>query len=238
MIPWLDSFSLDFPSPEQALHEPNGLLAAGGGLEPERILAAYSQGIFPWYMPDDPILWWSPNPRMVLFPDELHIPRSLAKTLRNCSYEIRFDTAFPQVMTCCAAPRKGASGTWISQAMQDAYCDLHRMGYAHSVETWIDGELAGGLYGVALGDVFYGESMFALKPDASKIAFARLVPWLAGHGFRLIDCQMRTDHLTRFGGREIPRREFCTLLTEFVAVPRTPRLWHHDIIHGGSGTRT
>lgn len=232
MIPWLDPFSFDFPSTELALTEPNGLLAAGGGLEPERILAAYRQGIFPWYMPDDPILWWSQNPRMVLFPNELHIPRSLAKVLRNRSYEIRFDTTFRQVMECCAAPRKEGAGTWISQDMLEAYCCLHRLGYAHSVETWIDGELVGGLYGIAIGQVFYGESMFARKPDASKIAFACLVPWLEKRGFRLIDCQMRTDHLARFGGQEIPRRNFCSLLTEFVAMPGMPGLWHHENIHG------
>lgn len=234
MIPWLDRTPLHFPSLDQALLEPNGLLAAGGDLTPERILTAYRQGIFPWFMPDDPILWWSPNPRMVLFPDELHIHRSLAKVLRNRCYEIRFDTAFHQVMAHCAAPRKEGAGTWISQEMLEGYCELHRMGYAHSVETWVDGELVGGLYGVAIGDVFYGESMFAHRSDASKIAFACLVPWLARQGFRLIDCQMRTDHLARFGGREISRREFCVLLAEFVAVRRAPRLWHHEVIHGGS----
>lgn len=228
MIPWLAPDSFQFPAPDLALDEPNGLLAAGGDLSPARLLAAYRRGIFPWFMPDQPILWWSPDPRMVLFPQELHVPRSLAKVLRNRPYTVRLDTAFERVMAYCAAPRQGDAGTWISAEMCAAYGELHRQGYAHSVETWIDDELVGGLYGVAIGNVFYGESMFALRPDASKIAFANLVPWLASQGFRLIDCQMRTAHLTRFGGREIPRCEFSRLLAEHVGASRSPVVWRHE----------
>lgn len=231
MIPWLETPV--FPSVETALAEPCGLLAAGGELSPEWLLSAYRQGIFPWYMPGEPILWWSPDPRMVLFPQELHIGRSLAKTLRNRCYEVRFDTAFAEVIVACSEPRGEAAGTWISAEMQQAYCALHRLGYAHSAETWIDGELAGGLYGVAIGDMFYGESMFARVADASKIAFAHLAPWLAQQGFGLIDCQMRTHHLERFGGREIFRRDFCERLAGLVASPRAPGIWPYRFVCEG-----
>jgi len=235
MIRWLARPD-QFPPPDTALREPNGLLAAGGGLSPQWLLAAYRQGIFPWYMPGEPVLWWSPDPRMVLFPQELHVGRSLAKIMRNRAYTIRFDTAFREVILACAAPRPDAMGTWISSEVLEGYCALHQQGYAHSIETWIDGELAGGLYGVALGGVFYGESMFARRPDASKMAFAYLVPWLQQQGFALIDCQMRTHHLARFGGREIPRNEFVERLTQLVAKPRTPGLWHHEWVNCGSST--
>lgn len=232
MIPWLTHPS-QFPLPDHALNEPNGLIAAGGELNPLWLLAAYRRGIFPWYMPGEPILWWNPDPRMVLFPHELHVGRSLAKVMRNRPYTVRFDTVFPEVMQACAEPRTDAIGTWISSEIIDGYCALHREGYAHSIETWIDGELAGGLYGVALGGVFYGESMFARRPDASKIAFAHLVLWLQGNGFSLIDCQMQTEHLARFGGREIPRHEFCDRLAQLVAQPRVPALWHHEWVNLG-----
>ncbi len=233
MIPWL-SHPDQFPLPEAALREPNGLLAAGGAINPSWLLAAYRCGIFPWYMPEEPILWWSPNPRMVLFPSELHVGRSLAKVMRNRAYTIRFDTVFREVMLSCAAPRTDSHGTWISDDVLEGYCALHRLGYAHSIETWIEGELAGGLYGVALGGVFYGESMFARRPDASKIAFAYLVPWLQQQGFSLIDCHMRTHHLARFGGREIPRGEFCMHLAQLVTLRREPALWHHEWVNLGS----
>lgn len=232
MIPWLSAPS-DFPPVSQALREPNGLLAAGGALTPSFLLPAYRAGIFPWYLPDEPILWWSPDPRMVLFPQELHIPRSLAKVLRNRSYTIRYDTAFLEVMEACAAPRQGVSGTWISNEILQGYSDLHFQGYAHSIETWVDDELVGGLYGVAIGGVFYGESMFARQPDASKIAFAHFVPWLAQAGFQMIDCQMRTDHLSRFGGREIGRAQFCAQLSQSLAISRAPALWDYEYIHRG-----
>jgi len=220
MIPWLNG-DTPFPPHEFAMESPNGLLAAGGDLSSHRLIAAYRQGIFPWYSAGDPILWWSPDPRMVLYPDELRISRSLAKVLRNRDYEVRFDTAFDRVMECCAAPREGQQGTWITPELRLAYNGLHRLGYAHSVETWIDGELAGGLYGVALGRVFYGESMFTRVRDASKIALVHLVFQLKRHGCKIIDCQMHTDHLEFLGAREIPRADFLRALRELVdyAVP-------------------
>jgi len=224
MIPWLESTS-PFPPLEAALRNPNGLLAAGADLSAPRLLAAYRQGIFPWFGEGDPILWWSPDPRMVLFPDELNISRSLAKTLRNRRYEVRFDSAFGAVMAGCAEPRRDEPGTWISEDMLSAYGRLHRLGYAHSVETWIDGELDGGLYGVALGGAFFGESMFSRARDASKIALAALVAHLKASGFGLIDCQMRTRHLESLGAREIPRGQFARLLSELVHYPRAPGTW-------------
>jgi leucyl/phenylalanyl-tRNA--protein transferase len=218
MIPWLGPDD-PFPPPERALREPEGLLAAGGDLSVPRLLAAYRQGIFPWFNPGDPILWWSLDPRMVLFPDEFAPSRSLAKRLRRADYEVRFDTAFPQVMAGCAQPRASQPGTWISPAMIRAYTALHEAGHAHSVETWIDDELAGGLYGVSLGAAFYGESMFARRSDASKIAFAHLVQRLRERGYGLIDCQMSTRHLASLGAREIPRAQFTSLLARLTAQP-------------------
>ena len=214
MIPLLPSASR-FPPLDSALTEPNGLLAAGGDLSPERLLAAYRSGIFPWYAEREPILWWSPDPRMVLFPAEFVISRSLAKTLRNASYEVRVDSAFGRVTAACAAPRQGSSGTWICAEMQEAYFRLHELGYAHCVETWIGGQLAGGLYGVAIGGVFYGESMFSLARDASKIALAHLCRHLEQQGFAVIDCQMNTAHLASLGAREIRRSAFAALLANF-----------------------
>ncbi len=211
MIPWLPQ-PPRFPPIDSALAEPNGLLAAGGDLSPERLLAAYRLGIFPWYAAGEPILWWSPEPRMVLLPSEFALSRSLAKTLRNRRYEVRADSAFTQVVSACAAPRRDADGTWISAEMQAAYLRLHQLGHAHSIETWVDGRLAGGLYGVAIGGVFYGESMFAAVTDASKIALAHLCRHLERHDFGLLDCQMHTPHLASLGAREIPRREFMARL--------------------------
>jgi leucyl/phenylalanyl-tRNA--protein transferase len=224
MIPWLEK-SAPFPPVRRALKEPNGLLAAGGDLSPRRLLEGYRLGIFPWFSDGDPILWWSPDPRMVLFPSELKVSRSLGKVLRNRRHEVRFDSAFAEVIASCAAPRKGAPGTWISDAMIDAYRDLHRLGHAHSVETWIDGALAGGLYGVALGRVFFGESMFSRARDASKIALVALVARLKDEGIGLIDCQMHTRHLETLGAREIPRARFSSLLEELVHYPRSPGTW-------------
>ena len=207
-----------FPSLENALSEPNGLLAAGGDLSPQRLLEAYSKGIFPWFNEGEPILWWSPDPRMVLFPNELKISRSLRRTLRKDHYQIRMDSSFSQVMHACASPRKGQTGTWIHPEMIAAYTTLHEMGLAHCVETWMDGELVGGLYGVVLGKVFFGESMFSRVPDASKIAFIHLVKQLQCREFGLIDCQVKTGHLASLGAREISRKEFSqkldTLITE------------------------
>lgn len=215
MIPWLER-DTPFPPLEAALKRPNGLLAAGGDLSPERLLDAYRHGIFPWFSEGEPILWWSPDPRMVLVPGELRVTRSLAKTLRNREYEVRLDTAFAGVVAGCAAPRPDQPGTWITPEMRAAYHHLHSLGYAHSVETWIDGALAGGLYGVAIGRMFYGESMFSRSRDASKIAFVHLVAFLAERGFGMIDCQMHTAHLESLGACEIPRADFARRVAELV----------------------
>ena len=211
---------LPFPPLHTALIEPNGLLAAGGELSPERLLDAYSQGIFPWYSNDQPILWWSPDPRMIVIPAEFAPKRSLAKVLRNKQYEIRCDTAFEAVMRACAcAPRDGQNGTWITEEMIAAYVALHRAGHAHSIETWIDGELAGGLYGLCIGRMFYGESMFSHATDASKIAFAHLCAFLARAECGMIDCQMNTEHLSSLGGHEVARAAFAQRLRELIRAP-------------------
>jgi leucyl/phenylalanyl-tRNA--protein transferase len=224
MIPWLGHRD-EFPHPDHALLQPSGLLAAGGDLSTDRLLAAYRHGIFPWYSAGEPILWWSPDPRMVLYPAELRIQRSLAKRLKRQDYEVRVNTAFAQVIHACAAPRKEHGGTWITPEMIDAYIRLHTIGMAHSVETWIDGQLAGGLYGIAIGRAFFGESMFAQAPDASKIALVHLVRRLEAAKFGLIDCQMNTSHLARFGAREISRRSFLLQLAELVNYLPTKGLW-------------
>ncbi|MCZ7563950.1 MAG: leucyl/phenylalanyl-tRNA--protein transferase [Burkholderiales bacterium] len=228
MIPWLER-DAPFPPLERALREPNGLLAIGGDLSPRRLLDAYRRGIFPWFAAGDPILWWSPDPRMVLFPDELKVARSLAKALRNRRYEIRFDHDFDGVVRGCAAPRAGQAETWITPEMRAAYRRLHALGHAHSVETWTDGVLAGGLYGVALGRAFFGESMFTRVRDASKIAFVHLVARLRETGFGIIDCQMRTDHLASLGAREIPRAEFARRIAELVDYDPAPGIWRQPI---------
>lgn len=202
-----------FPSPHYA--EPDGLLAIGGDLSPERLMLAYGLGIFPWYAEHTPILWWSPNPRLVLFPGELRVAKSLQRIIKKNLFTVTFDRAFLQVIRQCAsAPRKQEEGTWIVPEMVEAYYRLHRLGYAHSVESWYDGELVGGLYGVSLGPVFFGESMFTRMTDASKVAFVHLVQMLGRWRFLLIDCQVTTSHLQRFGAREIPRRRFLALLRE------------------------
>jgi len=232
MIPWLPE-EVAFPPLDKALAEPNGLLAAGGDLSPQRLLAAYRHGIFPWYSAGEPILWWSPDPRTVLFPDELKISRSLAKTLRNANYEVRLDTAFGDVVQACASQsRDGQPGTWITGEMQVGYGTLNRLGYAHSVETWIGGKLAGGLYGVAIGRAFYGESMFTNVRDASKIALAHLCAYLKQRGFGIIDCQMETSHLASLGARSIPRREFAARLDALCAQGDGPEHWPAKAIEG------
>jgi len=213
MIPVL-SLDTPFPALEYALASPNGLLAIGGDLSVSRLLDAYRSGIFPWFNAGEPILWWSPDPRMVLFPSELKISRSLMKLIRRNDYTIRTDTHFIDVMHACAEPRKDQLGTWIHPEMVTAYCELHHLGLAHSVETWINGELAGGLYGIALGKIFFGESMFSRSPNASKIAFAHLVKQLAKWEYALIDCQVRTEHLASLGAREISRKDFCQFLEQ------------------------
>ncbi|MCW8918145.1 MAG: leucyl/phenylalanyl-tRNA--protein transferase [Gammaproteobacteria bacterium] len=215
---WLepDSDPAHFPDPALALEEPNGLLAVGGDLSPARLLNAYRQGIFPWYSKGEPILWWSPDPRTVLFPAQLHLSRSLRKTLRRHPFRVTLDSAFAQVMEACSASRwqkdGSQSGTWISDEMKAAYGMLHRIGFAHSVECWQGEELVGGLYGVSMGKVFYGESMFSRCPDASKVGFAHLVRQLTDWGFALIDCQVYSNHLATLGAVEIPRERFLTLL--------------------------
>jgi leucyl/phenylalanyl-tRNA--protein transferase len=208
-----------FPPLELALREPNGLLCAGGDLTPQRIVQAYVNGIFPWYSPGEPILWWSPDPRMVLFPAQFRISRSLRKTLRQGNYRVRLDTSFEAVIQACAQKRRpGQTGTWITPEIQTAYVRLHELGYAHSVETWIDERLAGGLYGIAIGKMFYGESMFAHIADASKIAIAHLARFLDEQGFGMIDCQMNTAHLAALGAREISRGEFIHDLRRLTAI--------------------
>jgi leucyl/phenylalanyl-tRNA---protein transferase len=221
-LTWLAPDSYSFPNPADALDDPDGLLAAGGDLTPERILCAYRLGIFPWFNPGDPILWWSPNPRTVIFPHQLHISKSLRKSLRQAIYKITFDRAFPQVMRACAAPRSYADGTWINEDIIAGYSELHQRGYAHSVEVWRDDELVGGLYGMALGKVFFGESMFSRADNASKIGFAHLVQLLTSWDFQLIDCQVANDHLFSLGAVEIPRAEFQQLLVNFVHAPNLP----------------
>ena len=215
MIPWLDSPAA-FPDVSRALKEPAGLLCAGGNLEPATLIAAYSRGIFPWFSDDQPILWWSTDPRMVLFPDEFKYSKSLAKTVRTQKFDVRFDTAFAEVIEGCAAPRTADGGTWIVAEMQAAYTRLHQLGVAHSVESWREGKLVGGLYGIALGRMFFGESMFARETDASKVALVALVEKLTRDGFELIDCQQETKHLARFGARPIARRDFVQRLAKLI----------------------
>ncbi len=224
---WLTS-RLFFPPLEDALVEPNGLLAAGGDLSPERLIKAYRCGIFPWFNENETILWWSPDPRMVLFPNELKISHSLNKILKKRDYEIRVDSAFNEVIRACAAPRKGQAGTWIHSDMISAYITLHEMGLAHSVETWVDGKLKGGLYGVTQGKMFFGESMFSQIDNASKIAFVHLVKQLEKWNYSMIDCQMKTNHLASFGAREIPRKEFSHRLKESVNYQNQIEKWNFD----------
>lgn len=216
--------SLRFASPE-------GLLAVGGDLSPERLLAAYRSGIFPWYDKTTPILWWNLPERFILFPDSFHIPRSLRRILHAETFTITLDTAFEEVITGCAeTARKGQKGTWITRDMITAYCNLHAAGYAHSAEAWQDGRLAGGLYGLALGGVFFGESMFFRVPEASKCALVWLFSYLAFRGFRLVDCQQPTKNLARFGGVSVPRRIFMQLLKQGLHhdVSKTPWQFPHD----------
>ncbi|HBI14578.1 MAG TPA: leucyl/phenylalanyl-tRNA--protein transferase [Desulfobulbaceae bacterium] len=219
------SSSIVFPPP--ALAEPNGLLAIGGDLSPARLLAAYRQGIFPWFAEGDPILWWTPAPRLVLFPEEFHLSRRLARVIRQNVFSLSADRAFRQVMENCAGIRTATrTETWISSEMIDAYCRLHQQGFAHSIECWQDGSLVGGLYGIALGRVFFGESMFSAVSSASKVALYALVRHALAKGIRLLDCQMRTEHLVSMGAREVSRDHFQRLLDE-LATPVSPQeLWH------------
>ncbi len=224
MIPFLRPED-PFPPVSKALRSPNGLLAAGADLSPPRLLEAYAKGIFPWFSEGDPILWWSPHPRMVLFPDELKVSRSLRRAVARATFETRFDTAFTEVMRACAEPRSGQEGTWIVPAMVAAYTRLHELGFAHSVESWRDGRLAGGLYGLLLGRVFFGESMFSRETDASKVALVKLVGRLRALGVGLVDCQQATRHLASLGARPIPRREFAQRLAESIQYPLSGSRW-------------
>jgi leucyl/phenylalanyl-tRNA--protein transferase len=212
-----------FPPVERALKEPNGLLAAGADLSVPRLLEAYRHGIFPWFSGEEPILWWAPDPRMVLFCDELKVARSLAKNVRNKGYEVRADTAFAEVLKGCA---DRPEGTWLGPEMRRAYLALHRAGHAHSFEAWRGSDLVGGLYGVAVGRMFYGESMFSRATDASKVALVHLVRNLKARRFPMIDCQMRTPLLASLGAREIPRRTFLRQLAALVNYPESPRPWN------------
>jgi leucyl/phenylalanyl-tRNA--protein transferase len=225
VIPWLRDDS-PFPPIETALAEPNGLLAAGGGMSAKRLLAAYRRGIFPWYDVDQPVLWWSPDPRMVLFTAEFRVSRSLRKAIRQERFEIRIDASFRTVMQCCAGiPRAGQAGTWITPDLVESYCELHRRGHAHSVEAWREGALVGGLYGVTIGRMFFGESMFARETDASKVALAHLVAMARRAGMPMIDCQQETSHLASLGARPIPRREFAERLVALVNSAPPDRAW-------------
>ena len=213
-----------FPAPNFA--EPDGLLAIGGDLSAPRLITAYRQGIFPWFSEGDPILWWSPAPRLVLFPEQFHLPRRLGRTIRKQLFQVSADTAFADVISSCASLRKeSGEGTWITQVMKDAYIHLFELGFAHSVECWLEGELAGGLYGVCLDRVFFGESMFSRKSDASKIGLATLVQYAEEVGIRAIDCQMSTAHLLRFGSREIEREEFQEILERFIQTIVPQKKW-------------
>ena len=206
-----------FPPINEALVEPNGLLAIGGDLSSDRLLTAYRSGIFPWFSEGEPVLWWSPNPRMVLFPQDFKTSKSLAKRLKKNDYEVRFNTRFRQVMEACAnTSRPDQDGTWITPEIIDAYCELHQLGYAHSAETWIDNTLVGGLYGVLINKMFYGESMFHHVTDASKIAFAHMVEYLKDRSVGMIDCQMNTKHLASLGAQEISRADFMHQLTRLI----------------------
>jgi leucyl/phenylalanyl-tRNA--protein transferase len=217
-----------FPPPQLALREPNGLLAAGGDLAPERVLAAYRRGIFPWYEEGQPILWWSPDPRAVLMLDDLRVSRSLRRTLAAGTLRVTADTAFADVIAACAAPRRYGGGTWITTDVAAAYTDLHARGWAHSFETWRADELVGGLYGIAIGRVFFGESMFSRVSDASKVALVRLVAHLRERGFALIDCQVASAHLKSLGASDMPRSHFLAALARYCEPVGTPQRWHVD----------
>ncbi|HZJ94541.1 MAG TPA: leucyl/phenylalanyl-tRNA--protein transferase [Thiopseudomonas sp.] len=219
MLPWLDRNSVTFPALNTALRDPNGLLAAGGDLSSARLIAAYRHGCFPWYADGQPLLWWSPDPRTVLLPDNLHVSRSLRKVLRQDQFTVTFDRNFAEVIHNCAAPRHDDDGTWITTAMQAAYLELHQQGHAHCVEVWQNDTLVGGLYGIAIGQLFFGESMFSQVSNASKVGFVTLVSALKQAGFVLIDCQMPTEHLMSLGAHNIPRQSFANYLEHYLNTP-------------------
>jgi leucyl/phenylalanyl-tRNA--protein transferase len=227
---WIDHRDTNciFPPVELALDEPNGLLAAGGDLTPRRIISAYRQGVFPWYSAENPILWWSPNPRAVLIPSKLKVSRSLRKAIRKKPFRITIDHCFEEVLRQCAAPRAYADGTWLTPEMQAAYVQLHKEGVAHSFEAWQGETLVGGLYGLALGRIFFGESMFSRVTDASKIAFVHAAKQLEAWGFALIDCQVASEHLKSFGAIDVPRRNFIECMLQLIDQPDHPSPWRFD----------
>ncbi|MDN6179807.1 MAG: leucyl/phenylalanyl-tRNA--protein transferase [Halomonas subglaciescola] len=249
MLPWLSSPTPAFPPPETALNAPNGLLAAGGKLTPHWLVNAYRHGIFPWYSHGDPILWWSPSPRMVLAPNAFKQRRSLTKRLRHGGFRVTLNQDFAGVMRACAAPRGDEDGTWITAEMHAAYCRLQRLGIAHSLTVYQDDELAGGLYGVAMGPVFFGESMFSLRPDGSKVALAYLTAAMRAHGGKLIDCQMHTPHLENLGATTIARATFLDYLEAWLpdadftpagdatGTPRIPNAWWLDALADDDNAR-
>jgi leucyl/phenylalanyl-tRNA--protein transferase len=224
---WLSSVDAAdrFPPASQALTEPNGLLAAGGDLSPKRLLAAYRRGIFPWYEEGQPILWWSPDPRAVLRPEDVRVSRSLRRSLNKGGFELKVDHAFEAVVAACAEPRRYTDATWITREMAVAYTRLHKLGWAHSFESWRDGELVGGLYGVAIGRVFFGESMFTRTTDASKVALVHLAEHLRARAFRLIDCQVASAHVASLGATTVSRANFLAALDEYCEPPGNPERW-------------
>lgn len=229
-LPWLSDMHLDFPPVSSALKDPDGLLAVGGDLSSARLIKAYEHGIFPWYQDDQPILWWSPAMRMALAPEHLRVSRSMRKVLSKQTFQVTLDTAFQEVIEHCANVRE-ASGTWITPQMQEAYCTLHALGVAHSVEVWEDEHLVGGLYGIAMGQIFFGESMFSLRDNASKTAFIWLVQQLQAWQYQLIDCQIPSEHLRSLGAQDMPRNEFLTHLERCKALPGRNGYWQMELDH-------
>lgn len=231
---WIDPYDDEapFPSVDKALRDPDGLLAVGGSLSTKRLLEAYRSGIFPWYNKGQPILWWSPDPRSVLFPERIKVSRSLRKSLKKGTFRVTMDTDFHGVIQSCAGTRRGSRGTWITPAMLQAYCRLYDLGLAHSVEAWCDGTLVGGLYGVGLGRMFFGESMFSHMTDASKVAFVHFVRQLQAWGYGLIDCQIRSEHLVSLGAEDVMRREFIALLNHWCEQPGQTAPWRFDTATG------
>lgn len=225
MIPWLAESNIRFPPVNTALDEPNGLLAAGGNLSTSTLLRAYRAGIFPWYSDSDPILWWSPDPRFVMKPSDIHISKSMGKLLAKNPFTYSCDTAFEKVILCCAEPRSYTNSTWITDDMMDAYCQLHQQGHAHSIEVWQRGELAGGIYGVAIGTVFFGESMFSKVSNASKAGFIMLAKTLDICGYGLIDCQVSSKHLKTLGAYSIGRADFIDTINRLTSVEPVNSAW-------------
>jgi len=224
-LPWLEPDATNFPSTDLALDDPNGLLAAGSTLSTEQLVCAYRKGIFPWFEDGQPVLWWTPSPRLVLSPSQLHVSKSMKKLMRKNRYQVTTDKSFEAVIRACAEPREGQAGTWITDEIVEAYVELHELGFAHSIEVWEQDVLIGGLYGIAMGRVFFGESMFSRAANASKLGFITLAKHLDSLGFELIDCQVQTDHLESLGAYEIDRSEFEDKLLNYIEGSSTPPGW-------------